>query len=54
MEPGYFWGKNFESKWTEDQEQPSFNIKSSENLIIFKGLIKNWNSDLFSCTVCTK
>ena len=32
----------------------SFNIKSSENLIIFKGLIKNWNSDLFSCTVCTK
>ena len=22
----------------------SFNIKSSENLIIFKGLIKNWNS----------
>ena len=32
----------------------SFHIKTSENLNQFKILIKNWNGDLCSCTVCTK
>ena len=32
----------------------SFHIKTSENLNQFKVLIKNWNGDLCSCTVCTK
>ena len=39
MEPGYFWGKS---------------IKTSENLIQFKSLMKNWNGNSCSCTVCTK
>ena len=29
-------------------------IKTSENLIQFKSLMKNWNGNSFSCTVCTK
>ena len=29
-------------------------IKTSENLFQFKSLIKNWNGNLFSCSVCTK
>ena len=29
-------------------------IKTSENLIQFKSLIKNWNGKSCSCTVCTK
>ena len=31
-----------------------FHIKTSENLIQFKVLIKNWNGNSGSCTVCTK
>ena len=29
-------------------------IKTSENLFQFKSLIKNWNGNLCSCSVCTK
>ena len=29
-------------------------IKTSENLIHFKSLMKNWNNNSCSCTVCTK
>ena len=29
-------------------------IKTSENLILFKSLMKNWNGISCSCTVCTK
>ena len=29
-------------------------IKTSENLIQFKSLMKNWNGNSCSCTVCTK
>ena len=32
----------------------SFHIKTSENLIQFKSLMKNWNGNSCSCTVCTK
>ena len=53
MEPGYLWGKKFESVRTKDMEQ-SFHIKTSENLIQFKSLIENWNGNSCSCTVCTK
>ena len=31
-----------------------FYIKTSENLIPFKSLIKKWNGNSCSCTVCTK
>ena len=31
-----------------------FHIKTSENLIHYKSLIKNWNGSSCSCTVCTK
>ena len=31
-----------------------FHIKTSENLIQFKSLMKNWNGNLCSCTVSTK
>ena len=31
-----------------------FHIKTSENLIQFKSLIKNWNDNSCSCAVCTK
>ena len=31
-----------------------FHIKTSENLIQFKSLIKNWNGNSCSCTVCAK
>ena len=31
-----------------------FHIKTPENLIQFKSLIKNWNGNSCSCTVCTK
>ena len=31
-----------------------FHIKTSKNLIQFKSLIKNWNGNSCSCTVCTK
>ena len=31
-----------------------FHIKSSDNLIILKSLMKNWNSNSFSSRVCTK
>ena len=31
-----------------------FHIKTSENLIQCKSLIKNWNGNLCSCTVCAK
>ena len=31
-----------------------FQIKTSENLIQFKSLMKNWNGNSCSCTVCTK
>ena len=31
-----------------------FPIKTSENLVKFKGLIKNWNGNSCSFTVCTK
>ena len=29
-------------------------VKTSENLIQFKSLMKNWNGNSCSCTVCTK
>ena len=32
----------------------TFHIKSSENLIVFKSLLKNWNGNSCSCTVCAK
>ena len=31
-----------------------FHIKTSENLIQFKSLMKNWNGNSCSCIVCTK
>ena len=31
-----------------------FHTKTSKNLIQFKILIKNWNGNSCSCTVCTK
>ena len=31
-----------------------FHIKTSENLIQFKSLMKNWNGNSYGCTVCTK
>ena len=31
-----------------------FHIKTPENLIQFRSLIKNWNGNSCSCTVCTK
>ena len=31
-----------------------FHIKTSENLIQFKNLVKHWNGNSCSCTVCTK
>ena len=31
-----------------------FHIKTSENLVQFKSLMKNWNGNSFSCIVCTK
>ena len=31
-----------------------FHIKTSENLIQFKNLIKIWSGNWCSCTVCTK
>ena len=48
MEPGYFWGKTFEVYG------PEVHIKTSENLIQFKSLMKNWNDNSLSCTVSTK
>ena len=54
MEPGKFWRKKFESAWTKDLEQPFFHIKSSENISVFKCLMKNWNGNSCSCTGCTK
>ena len=32
----------------------SSHIKTSENLIQFKSVMKNWNGNSCSCTVCTK
>ena len=55
MEPGYFLGKKlFESIWIKGLKQHFFSYKTSENLIQFKSLMKNWNGNLCSCTVCTK
>ena len=31
-----------------------YHIKSSENLTIFKSLIKNWNGTVCSCKICKK
>ena len=31
-----------------------FHIKTSENLVQFKSLMKNWNGNSYSCIVCTK
>ena len=31
-----------------------YHIKSSENLTIFKTLIKNWNGTVCSCKICKK
>ena len=31
-----------------------FHIKTSENLIQFKSVMKNWNGNSYGCTVCTK
>ena len=36
------------------QSNLPIHIKTSENLIRFKILMKNWNDNSCSCTVCTK
>ena len=54
MEPGYFWGKSLKVYGSNVWNSLPSHIKTSENLIQFKSLMKNWNGNSCSCTVCTK
>ena len=53
MEPGYFWGKNLKVYGSKVWNSLPFHIKTSENLVQFKSLMKNWNGNSCSCIVCT-
>ena len=54
MEPGYLWGKSLKVYGPKVWNGLPFHIKTFENLIQFKSVIKNWNGNSCSCTVCTK
>ena len=46
MEPGYFWGKKFESIWTKDSRTVFLFISKHLKSIVSKALMKNWNDNL--------
>ena len=54
MEPGYFCAKSLKVYGPNVWNSFPFHKKTSENLIVFKRLMKNWNGNSCSCTVCIK
>ena len=54
MEQGYFWANSLKVNGAKILSSRHFLIKSFENLNVFKNLMKNWNDNSCSCTVCTK
>ena len=49
-----FRAKSLKMYGTKVWNSLTFHVKTSENPIQFKSLIKNWNGNSCSCTVCTK
>ena len=54
MEPGYFCAKILKVYGPNVWNGFPFHKKTSENLIVFKSFMKNWNGNSCSCTVCIK
>ena len=49
-----FGAKNLKVYGSKVWNSLPFRIKTSENLVQFKSLMKNWNGNSCSCIVCTK
>ena len=54
MIAGYFCARSLKLYESKVWNSLPVYTKTSENLIQFKSLMKNWNGNSCSCTVCTK